>query len=189
MEILGQLRNTYLVCQSNEGLTLIDQHAAHERIAFERLKKDWRNRSIQKQALLFPETLELSIKEAKEMERVLEMMNSLGFEIEPFGERAFITRALPAVLAKADPRAIVLDLLDALSDVGSAYTLEDRLDEVFARISCHAVIRAGKSLSNEEMKALLRSLDEADYPLTCPHGRPICVHITYEELEKMFGRR
>lgn len=189
MEILGQLRNTYLVCQSNEGLTLIDQHAAHERIAFERLKKDWRNRSIQKQALLFPETLELSIKEAKEMERVLEMMNSLGFEIEPFGEKAFITRALPAVLAKADPRAIVLDLLDALSDIGSAYTLEDRLDEVFARISCHAVIRAGKSLSDEEMGALLRSLDEADYPLTCPHGRPICVHITYEELEKMFGRR
>lgn len=189
MEILGQLRNTYLVCQSNEGLALIDQHAAHERIAFERLKKDWKNRSIQKQALLFPETLELSIKEAKEMERVLGMMSSLGFEIEPFGERAFITRALPAVLAKADPRAIVLDLLDALSEVGSAYTLEEKLDEVFARISCHAVIRAGKNLTLEEMKALLQLLDEADYPLTCPHGRPICVHITYEELEKMFGRK
>lgn len=189
MEILGQLRNTYLVCQSNEGLTLIDQHAAHERITFERLKKDWQNRSIQKQALLFPETIEVSLKEAKKMEKLLDTMNSLGFEIEFFGERTFIVRALPAILAKAAPRLIVLDMVDALSEIGSAYTLEERLDEVLARISCHAVIRAGKSLNNEEMKALLQSLDEADYPLTCPHGRPICVHITYEELEKMFGRK
>jgi DNA mismatch repair protein MutL len=83
----------------------------------------------------------------------------------------------------------VLDLIEALSDLRSPASLENRLDEVFARLSCHAVIRAGKSLSNEEMEALLKSLEEADYPLTCPHGRPICVRITYEELERMFGRR
>lgn len=187
--ILGQLRNTYVVCQSPEGLTLIDQHAAHERTAFERLKRDYASRRIQRQSLLFPETLELGIKEAREMNRFLEIIASLGFEIEAFGGKSFLVRALPAILSSAEPKALLLDLLETLSEMRTTDSLTDRLDAVFARLSCHGVVRAGRSLSIEEMQALLKSLDEADFPLTCPHGRPICVRISYEELERMFGRR
>jgi len=189
LEILGQLRNTYIVCQSTEGLTLIDQHAAHERTAFERLKRDYAARRIQRQALLFPETLELGLKETREMNRFMDVIASLGFEVEAFGSKSFLIRALPAILGKAEPRALVLDLLETLSEIRAIDSLTDRLDEVFARLSCHGVVRAGRSLSLEEMQALLKSLDEADYPLTCPHGRPISVRISYEELERMFGRR
>ena len=189
LTILGQLRNTYVVCQASDGLVLIDQHAAHERAAYERLRRDYAARRIQRQALLFPETLELGIKEVREMNRFLDEIRSLGFDIEPFGGKSFLVRALPAILGAADPRALLLDLIEALSELRSTSSFDDRLDEVFARLSCHAVIRAGRALSMDEMQALMKTLDEADYPLTCPHGRPICVVISYEELERMFGRR
>ncbi len=189
LKVLGQLRATFTVCQSPEGLLLIDQHAAHERIAFERLRKEYGHNRVQKQALLFPETIELSLKESSEMERHVETFNKLGFDIEPFGERSWRVISQPAVLTSSDVRALVMDTLETLSSSGGADPLKDHLDNIFARMACHAVVRANRNLTDEEMNALLVSLDNADYPLTCPHGRPICVHITFDELEKLFGRK
>jgi len=189
LKVLGQLRATYIICQSPEGLLLIDQHAAHERTAFERLRKEFNRDHVRKQTLLFPETIELAHKEASEMELHMDVIQRLGFDIESFGSRTWRLTAQPAILSSSDPKKLVMDTLDAVSAHGTSGLLQGHLDEIFARMACHAVVRANRNLSNEEMDALLRSLDEADYPLTCPHGRPICVHITFEELEKMFGRR
>jgi len=188
LKVLGQLKATYIVCQSPEGLMLIDQHAAHERTAFEQLRKEYSGNRIGRQALLFPETVEFGPREAAHMERHLESFRILGFDIEEFGPRTYRVSAQPAVLSTADPRDLLLDTLDSLARGGSE-PLEQRLDEVFARMACHAVVRANRRLTDEEIRALLARLDEEEYPLTCPHGRPISVNITFEELEKMFGRR
>ena len=120
LRVVGQVRGTYLVCESADALVLIDQHAAHERTAFERLKRDYADRRIQQQALLFPETLELGLKESREMNKALDAMGSLGISVEPFGGNSYLVRSVPAILGRADPRALVLDLLDALSDMGAA---------------------------------------------------------------------
>ena len=189
LKVLGQLRATYIICQSPEGLLLIDQHAAHERTAFERLRKEYNHQHVRKQTLLFPETIEMGHKEAVEMERHIDIIRRLGFDIETFGARTWRVLAQPAILSSSDPKRLVMDTLDVISEHGAVALLQEHLDEVFARMACHAVVRANRNLSNEEMDALLKTLDDADYPLTCPHGRPICVHITFEELEKMFGRR
>jgi len=189
LNVLGQLRGMYIVCQSSEGLMLIDQHAAHERTAFERLIKEYRHDRVRKQSMLFPENIELGLKEAEEMERFAADFDRLGFEIERFGPKAWKVTAVPAVLSSSDPREIVMDVLDSLGSRRTKAPLQDRLDAIFARMACHAVVRGNRNLSTDEMRALLKSLDEADHPLTCPHGRPICVHISFHELEKMFGRR
>ncbi len=188
LKVLGQLKATYIVCQSPEGLLLIDQHAAHERTAFEELKKEYSSDRVKRQILLFPETIELGPREAENMERRLENLVKLGFDIDKFGPKTYRVSAQPAVLSSSDTRELVLDTLDSLASGGSG-PMEERLDEVFARMACHAVVRANRRLTDEEIRALLAELDDEDYPLTCPHGRPICVNITFEELEKMFGRR
>lgn len=189
LDILGQLRSTFIVCQSSEGLLLIDQHAAHERTAFEKLKKEFSLDRIRKQALLFPEIIEFGLKEAADMERNIGAFDKLGIEIVPFGQRAYRVSAIPALLSSSDVRELVIDVIDSLGSNRSPDSFREKIDDIFARMACHAVVRANRKLTEEEINALLVSLDQAEHTLTCPHGRPICVHITFQELEKMFGRK
>lgn len=190
MRPIGQVKSTYILCESGEGLILIDQHAAHERTVFDRLKKEINARKVQVQLMLLPETLELTASETGQMEKHIEAIKSLGFDLEPFGRNAFVVRGVPAILTGANVRDMVMDVLDGFSSSESGTAgLDDRIDDVLARLACHAVVRANREMSMSEIKALLDSLDRTDMPHTCPHGRPISAKVTIEEIEKMFHRR
>jgi DNA mismatch repair protein MutL len=188
LRFIGQVKAMYLVCESDDELVLIDQHAAAERVAFERLREQYHARSILKQALLFPETLELNFRDAKTLESNLERVQEFGFEIETFGERAFILKAVPSVLVDANYSQLILDLLEEISSIGRTVPLEQKLDDIFAVMSCHAVIRGPNILSREQVQALFADLDSIEYPSHCPHGRNAVFRLTVKELEKMFGR-
>jgi DNA mismatch repair protein MutL len=188
LRVLGQIKGVYLVCESDDEMVIIDQHAAAEKVAFERLKKQYHSRNILRQALLFPQTLELSFRDARTLEANLERLENFGFEIEPFGQNAFILKAVPGLLADADLSQLILDLIEELASLGRTVPLEEKLDHIFAVMSCHAVIRGAILLSPEQIQALLESLDTIEFPSHCPHGRPVINRIPFKELDKMFGK-
>jgi DNA mismatch repair protein MutL len=190
LRYLGQLHRTYLVCESPEGLLLVDQHAAHERAAYERLRASAREAGPRGQALLFPETVSLAPAEARGVTANLERIRELGFEIEPVGGAAFVLRAVPAPLADAhaDWRSVLADVAAELDAHGAARALDAAMDEVYATLACHTSVRARDALQPEEAHALLRSVDGTPFGTRCPHGRPVVVEISTPELEKRFGR-
>jgi DNA mismatch repair protein MutL len=185
---LGQLDLTYLLCEAPGELVLIDQHAAHERIAFERLRDAWTEKQARTQRLLFPRTLELSDAQAAAARAHAEALAGIGFELEPFGGAAFALRATPAELPEAEVEATLGELLDELAEAEGSRALEDRLEHMLATIACHSVVRAGDALSRQEALALLESMDGVDYRVHCPHGRPVLLRIGITELARRFGR-
>ena len=185
---VGQVRNTYLVCQTADRLVLIDQHAAHERVAYERIKEQWAGRHMIPQRLLFPETVELSHAEARAAEEHRETLRAMGIELEPFGGNTFALQAVPEAIAGRDTRAIVRDVLAELAESGTTRALDDRLDHIFATMACHSVVRAGDPMTPEEVRRLLEDMDRISYNANCPHGRPVLVPIPFGEIEKWFHR-
>ena len=185
---VGQAHNTYLVCQTADRLVLIDQHAAHERVAYERIKRDYAGHHLSPQQLLFPEMLELSPQEGRAVEEHGELLRSLGVELEPFGGKSFALKAVPEALVGGDYRAVVRDVVAELSTGGTARAVEDHIDRIFATMACHSVVRAGDPMAPDEVRALLRSMDEVEYSANCPHGRPVLVPIPFGEIEKWFHR-
>jgi DNA mismatch repair protein MutL len=191
---IGQLARTYLVCEGPGELVLVDQHAAHERVAFSRLRRAFRERSVARQRLLFP--LEIEVDESAvataESPAVASTLAGLGFELDGFGGKRLVLRAVPELLKDADPKPLLLDLLHGLAreeDAGARATLaEEALDHLFATLACHSVKRAGDSVTREEAAALLAQLDEVDLRSHCPHGRPVLVRLPIGELERRFGR-
>lgn len=183
---LGQVANAYLVAEGPDGLYLIDQHAAHERVLFERWA--FHPGKVASQSLLQPASVELSPLNAQTIEESLPLLSRLGFDIEPFGRNTFLVRAIPALLAGSDPinalRALVDDFEEDETPLLSAQ--EARL---IARICKRAAIKAGQSLSADEQIALLRDLEACAAPRTCPHGRPTMIHLSVDLLERQFGRR
>jgi DNA mismatch repair protein MutL len=167
---------------------LIDQHAAHERVAFERLRAEHRAGAIERQALLLPLTVELDPAQTEALTAGAGDLGALGFEIEPFGERAFVVRAVPALLGLDDPQLLLEDLADGLAAVGSHASAAEALETVLGRIACHSVIRVGRGLAPAEVDQLLADLDALAYGSNCPHGRPVSVEFTRGQLERMFGR-
>ena len=186
--LIGQYLNSYLLCQVGSDLLLIDQHAAHERIGFEKLKRQLVSTGIERQALLFPAVIELDHREAALVNEQLSDFARLGFELEPFGGRAFTVTAIPQLLASADPARLLRDVAEELAEVGRSGGLDKAIDQVLMRLACHAMIRANQALARPEMEALLRELREIDFGSHCPHGRPVVRRMSRSEIERLFHR-
>jgi len=186
--ILGQLQDTYLVCEYGEQLLLVDQHAAHERIVYEQLEDAYDRQGIVKQSLLIPSVVELPPREAECVREQREPLSAFGLEVEPYGGMSFVVKAVPAVLADADPGRLLQDVAEELVEQGRTHHLNRMRSQVFARMACHTVVRAGRTLEPREMDALLRALDEKPGLLSCPHGRPVVIAWSLQEIQKRFRR-
>jgi DNA mismatch repair protein MutL len=187
LEIIGQLKHTYLLCQAEDGFVMIDQHAAHERVLYEKLKKSAGNTPTESQSFLIPPSLELPPRDAGILLRHLDQLKKIGIEIEPFGGNSFLIRSVPASMVHAnwmDFLKEVSPILEKNPDLCS----QDALDAMLSVMACHSAIRAGTRLSLDEMRHLLRDLNSAELPSHCPHGRPIFKKFTFYEIEKMFKR-
>jgi DNA mismatch repair protein MutL len=185
LRVLGQIANTYIIAEGPDGLYLIDQHAAHERILYDRILVQRARKQIEVQGLLQPITIELSPREEEVMRTSREFLGEFGFTIEPFGDRSYLIRAIPALVAGADTIEIISALLDSLGSKPGMNPWEQKIAESLA---CHGAIRAGQQLSNEEMRELIKQLEQTKQPRTCPHGRPTMVHVSSHQLEREFGR-
>lgn len=188
LRIIGQLHDTYIVCEAEDGLVLIDQHAAHERIVFESLKSAYNRSAITMQGLLVPETLELSHREAGILETLLEDLRSMGLEIEPFGGKTYMIKSVPALLAGRPIKPLVMEIVEKAAEIGLASGLHSGVDECLAIMACHGAIRANQKLADKQMKALLEQLDTLEHASHCPHGRPTYVHRSLRQVEKDFKR-
>ena len=188
-KVLGQLGKSYILCETREGLLIVDQHAAHERITYEKLKLDVAGTFVPRQMLLSPEVMELSPREFTRIQDLRENLKAAGLELRPFGERSVVIREVPALLKQVDVPALINELLDDLTDTPSSSDEAGMLERVLIVMACHGSIRSGQSLSREEMETLVRDVLSLDSPLHCPHGRPIWKRITFTELEKELKRR
>ncbi|WP_230532741.1 DNA mismatch repair endonuclease MutL [Microvirga roseola] len=187
----AQVHGTYIVAQTKDGIVLIDQHAAHERLVYERLKRERASSGIARQMLLIPEVVDLDPVDADRVLAEAEALESLGLVVEPFGHGALLVREVPSALAGGRIRELVQDVADALAEwgQGAANPLEERLDAVLSRISCHGSIRAGRRMQPEEMNALLREMEATPLSGQCNHGRPTYVELKLSDIERLFGRR
>ena len=188
LAIIGQFHGEYILCQSGRELVIIDQHAASERVAFQRLKQQCLSKAVESQRLLFPETIELSFSEAAAAGRFRDDLLRIGFELDPFGGNTLIIAAVPRLAIEKDVTGLVRNILADLVQLGTSAAFQDRLDELLSRIACHSVVRGVHQLDTCQMAELLRSMDETDFAASCPHGRPVSHVITLTELEKIFKR-
>lgn len=189
MKIIGQVGMLYIVCETQKGLVLIDQHAAHERINYEIHRKNYlESGKLQSQELLMPDILDLSHKEMELFQKHKTDLTQLGFEAELFGNSTIRINSVPAILKSINVKDVFTDILLELDEFKESKSFNNMLDLIFATISCHGSIRANEVLDKEKIKALLISLDKAEFLSSCPHGRPVARIITHKELEKMFGR-
>jgi len=188
LRYIGQLAETYLVCEAAGELVLIDQHAAHERVAFARLREAHRRRELGRQRLLFPVLLQLGPDELAAASEHAATLDALGFDVEPFGEADLAVKAVPEALGEADPAPILRDMLSELGARAASAVMQERVDHVLATMACHSVVRAGDVLGPAEARALLDALDGVDFRGHCPHGRPVVVRMRLDELERRFGR-
>jgi DNA mismatch repair protein MutL len=185
----GQVAATYIVAEAEDGLVLVDQHAAHERLVLERMRKAMANGGVARQALLLPEVVELDEPACDRIEARLEELAEMGLELERFGPRAILVRATPAMLGAGDIKGLVTDLGDELAAFDSALSLKEKLDLVAATMACHGSVRAGRLLSVAEMNALLREMEVTPHSGQCNHGRPTWVKLAHGDIEKLFGRK
>jgi DNA mismatch repair protein MutL len=188
LEVLGQLLGCYLVCSSANGLVLIDQHAAHERVAFEKLRDELNEGSLEHQSLLLPQIIELPFAESTRVESMLELLDQIGFTIEPFGTNCFALKAIPSVMPPGDYREAVRRMAAEAAEIEKGGELRRGLEERLMTIACHSVIRANRRLARDEMRALLTALDEVEFATQCPHGRPVMVEFSRSHLDRLFKR-
>ena len=188
LAVIGQYNASYILCQDGTDLVLIDQHAAHERVAFERLKTRYGTEGVERQGLLFPETLELSHREAAVARERGDELCRLGFELEDFGGTTWIVKAIPRLLAGRDCLRLLRDTLDEFQAIGTSRTVADVVEDALTRIACHSVVRGEHPLTTGEITALFAQMDETDFSTNCPHGRPVLQRLTLPEIERMFKR-
>ena len=185
LRVLGQVQNTYVVAEGPDGVFLIDQHAAHERVMFERVMSQSSEGSPEVQSLLEPSVVELDPGKMEMVQTHSGLVGNMGFVVEPFGGSAVMLRAVPVLLTDADPARVLIDVLDLMEEGGGFETWEER---AAYSIACHGAIRAGKVMANDEMQELVRQLERCAQPNTCPHGRPTMIHMSSGRLEREFGR-
>jgi len=185
---IGQVKDTYILCSCAEGLIIIDQHAAHERVIFETLKEGYSKTKVISQGLLVPQQIELSYREARSLEGYLSRLLELGLEIEPFGGDTFIVKSIPQILINKDYSQLILDIVDDLNSYGNSLKFEELKEKILILMACHGAIKANQHLNKPEIEALLQQLDRVGSPTNCPHGRPILRRITCQELDRMFKR-
>ena len=188
LKIIGQLHDTYLILEGEDGLVLIDQHAAHERITYEQLKKNRRAKKQASQRLLLPETIEIGFRESQILTEMLSNFKTLGLDIEPFGGTTFVVTAVPESLSQRQIGPLIEALVEKIADIGVGSGLERVLDQCLMVMACHSTIRANQTISLPEMKALLVQLDQCEQPSHCPHGRPTWIQWSLKAVQKAFGR-
>jgi DNA mismatch repair protein MutL len=185
----AQVHGTYIIAQTAAGVVIVDQHAAHERLVYERLKAQARENGVAAQALLIPEIVELGAAEAARLLEMAGELARLGLGIEGFGPGAVAIRETPAALGQVDGTALLRDILDELADQGASGTLGARVDAILSRMACHGSVRAGRQMRGEEMNALLREMEATPSSAQCNHGRPTWVALSLADIERLFGRR
>jgi len=185
----GQVAATYIVAEAEDGLVLVDQHAAHERLVLERMRRALAQGGVASQALLLPEVVELDESGCDRLETRADELTGLGLELERFGPRAMLVRAVPAMLGRTDVRGLVIDLADEIAAYDEALSLKEKLDAVAGTMACHGSVRAGRVLSVAEMNALLREMEVTPHSGQCNHGRPTWVKLALGDVEKLFGRK
>jgi DNA mismatch repair protein MutL len=185
----GQIAATYIVAEASDGLVIVDQHAAHERLVLERMRRAMAAGGVSRQALLLPEVVELDEPACDRLEARFGELSEMGLDLERFGPRAMLVRATPALLGQGDVQGLVVDLADELAAYDEALSLKERLDHVAATMACHGSVRAGRSLSVAEMNALLREMEVTPHSGQCNHGRPTWIKLGHDEIEKLFGRK
>ena len=188
LRVIGQAFEGYLICESGESLLVIDQHAAHERVTFERLRHAYADGGVARQRLLVPTVVDVGAQAAPLLAERLVDLENLGFELEPFGGSSFAVRAVPALLGDGDPATLVRDLAEELTEVGRSRRLTDAAESVLARLACHSAVRVGQSLGPEQIRALLAAMDNVDFAGNCPHGRPAYITLPRTDLERLFKR-
>jgi DNA mismatch repair protein MutL len=185
MRVLGQYARNYIITEGNDGIYIIDQHAAHERVRFEQIIEQRSRNTLEIQGLLEPVILEVSpTQSAISQVRFMDLIK-FGFSLEPFGERAVIIRTVPAILHDKDWKAVLQELIESLTSEENSTNWTER---VATSMACHSAIRAGQILTENEMRELIKQLENPAMPHTCPHGRPIMLHLSLNQLEKEFGR-
>ena len=185
----AQLHETYIVAQTADGIVIVDQHAAHERLTHERLKNSLGAGGVERQGLLIPEVVELDEPAVERLVARTEELAKLGLVLEKFGPGAVVVREVPSLLGETNVQGLVRDLADELAELGEALTLADRLDDVCGTMACHGSVRAGRRLNATEMNALLRDMEETPFSGQCNHGRPTYVELKLADIEKLFQRR
>ena len=185
----AQLHGTYIVAQTADGIVIVDQHAAHERLVYERMKEALARDGVKRQTLLLPEVVELEEAAVDRLTARAEDLARLGLVIEAFGPGAVVVREVPVLLGQTDAAGLVRDLADDLAEWDQALTLEDRLAHVCGTMACHGSVRAGRRLNAEEMSALLRQMEATPHSGQCNHGRPTYVELKLADIERLFGRR
>ena len=185
----GQLHETYVIAQTADGIVIVDQHAAHERLVYERMKKAIAAQGVARQMLLIPEVVELDEAEAERLTARAGELAELGFVLEGFGEGAVVVREVPSIFGKLDVAGLVQDLADDLAELDEALSLKERLEHVCGTIACHGSVRAGRRLTGEEMNALLREMEATPHSGQCNHGRPTYVELKLTDIERLFGRK
>ena len=185
----AQLHENYIVAQTATGIVLVDQHAAHERLVYERLKRQMADTGIRSQALLIPEIVELSPSDATRLLDAAPELARIGLGIEPFGGSAVAIRETPAILGQVNGAALLRDILDELADSGDSQLIRARIDAILSRMACHGSVRSGRQMRPEEMNALLREMEATPLSGQCNHGRPTYVELSLADIERLFGRR
>ncbi len=185
----GQVAKTYIVAEAEDGLVIVDQHAAHERLVLERMRRAVAGGTVASQAMLIPEVIDLDEPACDRLQARAAELAELGLEIERFGPGAIMVRAMPAMLGAGDPHGLITDLADELAAFDSALSLKERLDAVAGTMACHGSVRAGRVLSVAEMNALLREMEVTPHSGQCNHGRPTWIKLAHGDIEKLFGRR
>ncbi|MEK6538561.1 MAG: hypothetical protein AABZ46_05495, partial [Nitrospirota bacterium] len=196
VRILGQISALFIIAEINGELNIIDQHAAHERVIYDRLKRGYAKGTVEAQTLLIPETIELSLDKAHTLNEFKEFLNNIGFDISEIGERSFILRSIPVVFTGDDFKSLLINMIDEIKEKdlsplrGIKLTVIDEVVKaLLSRRACHTAVRAKGLLTAGEMTSLVTDLLHTDMPYTCPHGRPIVRRFTHDELERMFGRK
>ncbi len=185
----AQMHETYIVSQTRDGLVIVDQHAAHERLVYERMKSALAEGGVKRQGLLLPEVIELETAAADALADRADELSELGLVLEKFGTGALVVREVPALLGQADIAGLVRDLADDIAELGGAHTLKEKLDDVCSTMACHGSVRAGRRLNRDEMNALLREMEVTPHAGQCNHGRPTYVELKIGDIERLFGRR
>ncbi|MEM8581653.1 MAG: DNA mismatch repair protein MutL, partial [Pseudomonadota bacterium] len=185
----AQIHENYIVAQTETGMVLVDQHAAHERLVYEKLKRQTQENGVPSQALLIPEIVDFSEEDCARLLALSEDLGRLGLSIEPFGPGTLAVRATPAVLGTVKADAILRDILDELDDTGGSDVLQSRIEAILSRMACHGSVRSGRRMTADEMNALLREMEETPHSGQCNHGRPTYVALALDDIEKLFGRK
>ena len=185
----SQLHNTYIVSQTEKGIVIVDQHAAHERIIYEKLKKDFYNKNIKSQILLIPEIIELEKTILENFKENFSLIEKYGLKIELFGTNSIIVRELPSILSGCDSKKLILDIIDELNELGDSNLVEKKINNICSTMACHGSIRAGREMQIDEMNDLLRKMEDTPFSGQCNHGRPTYIELNLDDIEKLFGRK